>query len=101
MWRKLIEKAFLNQRVCALFNQSLNIGRIPSEWKSANVTPIHKKDLRELAENYRPISLLPILGKVMERCICNKFYGHFKQLVTKLQHGFYEVARVTHSFFQF
>ncbi|CAB4009432.1 Hypothetical predicted protein, partial [Paramuricea clavata] len=49
--------------VCALFNQSLNIGRIPSEWKSANMTPIHKKDLRELAENYRPISLLPILGK--------------------------------------
>ena len=74
--------------VCALFNQSLNIGRIPSEWKSANVTPIYKKDLRELAENYRPISLLPILGKVMERCICNTFYGHFKQLVTKLQHGF-------------
>jgi hypothetical protein len=66
----------------------LNIDRIPSEWKSANVTPIHKKDLRELAENYGPISLLPILGKVMERCICNKFYGHFKQLVTKLQHGF-------------
>jgi hypothetical protein len=70
--------------VCALFNRSLNVDRIPSEWKSANVMPIHKKDLKELAENYRPISLLPILGKVMERCICNKFYGHFKQLVTNL-----------------
>jgi hypothetical protein len=41
--------------------------------KSANVTPVHKNDLKEQAENYRPISLLPIgpiLGKVLERCRC-------------------------------
>ena len=44
--------------ICELFNVSLRVGRIPVEWKSANVTPVHKKHLKEPAENYRPISLL-------------------------------------------
>ncbi|KAL9962114.1 hypothetical protein ACROYT_G031188 [Oculina patagonica] len=57
--------------LCALFNHSLRTGRFPSEWKSADVTPVHKKDLLEPAENYRPISLLPIL----------KWYGVTGQLI--------------------
>ena len=56
--------------LCALFNLSLQTARIPSEWKKANVTPVHKKDSMEPAENYRPISLLCILSKVLERCVC-------------------------------
>ncbi|CAB4001946.1 Hypothetical predicted protein [Paramuricea clavata] len=53
--------------ICELFNHSLHTGQIPSKWKSANVTPIHKKDRKEPAENYGHISLLPILAKVLER----------------------------------
>ena len=74
--------------LCALFNHSLRTGRFPSEWKSADVTPVHKKDLLEPAENYRPISLLPIVSKVMERCVCNRLYSHVSQSITSLQHGF-------------
>ena len=71
-----------------LFNHSLHTGQIPSEWKSANVTPVHKKEQKEPAENYRTISLLPILGKVLEHCVCVRFYDHIKHLVTESQHGF-------------
>ena len=74
--------------ICELFNRSLHTGNVPSEWKSANVTPVHKKDLKEPAEHYRPISLLPIVGKVLERCVCNRLYDHVKHLITKSQHGF-------------
>ena len=74
--------------VCELFNHSLHTGQIPSEWKSVNVTPVHKKDRKEPAENYRPISLLPILGKVLERGVCFRLYDHFKHQITKFQHGF-------------
>ena len=49
--------------------QSLSSGQIPTEWKSADITPIHKKDSKEPAENYRPISILPIGSKVLERCV--------------------------------
>ena len=54
--------------LCGIFNQSLSSGQIPTEWKSGDITPIHKKDSKEPAENYRPISLLPIVSKVLERC---------------------------------
>ena len=51
--------------LCALFNPSLRTGRIPSEWKKTYVTPVHKKDSMEPAENYRPISLLCILSRLL------------------------------------
>ena len=74
--------------LCALFNHSLEFSRLPTERKSADVTPIHKKDQKEPVENYRPISLLPIISKVMERCVCNRLYDHVKLLINKVQHGF-------------
>ena len=74
--------------LCALFNISLRTARIPSEWKKANVTPVHKKDSMEPAQNYRPVSVLCILSKVLERCVCIKFYDHVKQFVSPSKHGF-------------
>ena len=74
--------------ICNLFNQSLHTGRLPSECKSADITPIHKKDLKKPVENYRPISLLPIISKVLERCVSRRFYDHVIHLITPLQHGF-------------
>ena len=56
--------------------------------EEANVTPVHKKDSMELAENCRPISLLCILSKVLERRVCIKLYHHVKQFVSPFQHGF-------------
>ena len=44
--------------LCSLFNHSLSIGQIPLEWKSADVTPIHKKDSKEAGKNYRPTSYI-------------------------------------------
>ena len=68
--------------LCAIFNQSLSSGQIPTEWKSADITPIHKQDSKEPAENYRPISLLPIVSKVLERCVFNCLYDHVNNLIT-------------------
>ena len=52
-----------------IFNRSLSQGYFPSSWKEANVTPIFKNDDKSQLSNYRPISLLSIVGKAMERCI--------------------------------
>ena len=71
-----------------LFNCSLRTGNLPSEWKPANITPVDRKDLKEPAEHYRPISLLPILGKVLEHCMCIRLYDHVEHLTTKAQHRF-------------
>ena len=59
-------------------------------WKSANVTPVHKKESKQTVKNDRPISLLPIFPKVFERIIFIKMYNHLisNNLITKNQSGF-------------
>jgi hypothetical protein len=73
--------------LCELFNLSLRVGRLPVEWKAANLTPVHKKGLKEPAENYRPISLLPIIAKVLENFVCKQLYGHVITYISLSQHG--------------
>ena len=62
----------------------------PGIWKSANVTPIFKKGDKQLITNYRPISLLPICGKILEKMIFNNLYSYLyaNNLITKNQSGF-------------
>ena len=62
--------------LCELFNKSLRLGSLPMDWKLANVVPVFKKDNKEYAENYRPISLLCLVSKVMERCVFNSCVQH-------------------------
>ena len=62
--------------LCMIFNTSLKTACLPKEWKEANVTPVHKKDSKEPASNYRPISLLCLVNKVLERCVGKRLYCH-------------------------
>ena len=59
-------------------------------WKIANVTPIFKNNNKQLIENYRPISLLPICGKIFEKIIFNNLYNYLNanKFITKNQSGF-------------
>ncbi|CAB3990375.1 Hypothetical predicted protein [Paramuricea clavata] len=74
--------------LCKLFNISVISGTIPDEWKLANIVPVHKKGDKEYAENYRPISLLCITSKVMERCVLNNIKTRLYDAVNMCQHGF-------------
>ena len=51
------------------FSFCIESGIFPTEWKMANVVPIHKRDDKQNVKNYRPVSLLPIFGKIFERLI--------------------------------
>ena len=50
-----------------LFNRSFSERRIPSDWKEALVVPIHKGGSRTIPTNYRPIALLSVVSKVLEK----------------------------------
>ena len=73
-----------------IFNNILTTGIFPDQWKKANVTPIHKKENKQLIKNYRPISLLPIFAKVFEKIIFANLYNHLvsNNLITSNQSGF-------------
>ena len=72
------------------FNKSINMGKVPQEWKLANVTPIFKKGSKSSPGNYRPISLTSIVCKLMETIIRDKIVKHLEEnnLLNDSQHGF-------------
>ena len=71
-----------------LFHLSLRSGVMPTLWKSANITPIHKNNNKELVENYTSISLLPIPAKCLERLVHTAIYAHISPYLLEWQHGF-------------
>ena len=59
-----------------IFENCLRQGIFPEIWKYANVVPVHKKNEKNLKGNYRPISLLPVFGKILEKLIYDSLYQH-------------------------
>ena len=80
--------SIITPSICKLFNKSLQQGTVPQDWKLANVVPVYKKGDKEYTENYRPISLLPIISKVLERYIFMNIRQHFSGIIYDHQHGF-------------
>jgi hypothetical protein len=54
------------QSLTHIFNHAIITSCFPREWKAARLLPVHKKGPRDLPENYRPISILPAINKIME-----------------------------------
>ena len=59
----------ISPAVTQLFNTSIKTGELPTDWKLALITPIPKRDDKSDPNNYRPVSLLPILSKLLEKHI--------------------------------
>ena len=92
-----------------IFKSCLENGKFPIEWKKANVVPVHKKNNKQLKGNYRPISLLPVCGKILERLIYNKMFEFFtdNELISRNQSGFKpgdscisQLLYITHDIYQ-
>uniref|UniRef100_A0A4W3J3J8 Reverse transcriptase domain-containing protein n=1 Tax=Callorhinchus milii TaxID=7868 RepID=A0A4W3J3J8_CALMI len=58
-----------------IFQTSVDTGKVPNDWKIANVTPLFKKGGRENRENYRPVSLMSVVGKILECSVLEHFQG--------------------------
>ena len=66
-------------------------GVYPGTFKKAVVTPIFKGGAKSVVDNYRPISILPVLNRVIERVIHRRLFDYFDKhlkLIYKLQFGF-------------
>ena len=76
--------------VCAIFNRSIVSGVFPTEWKSTKVIPLFKQGEHSDLNNYRPISIIPVMAKVFERIVYNQFYEYLTEnyLISCNQSGF-------------
>ena len=92
-----------------IFTNCLRNGLFPQVWKYANVVPVHKKNEKNLKGNYRPISLLPVFGKIFEKIIYDSLYSHLVscELLNPNQSGFRpgdstinQLISITHTIFK-
>ena len=72
----------------SFINFSLSSGFHPTQWKCANLAPVYKKNEKNHVNNYRPISLLPIVSKIQEHCVATRLVPFIKDFIYPLQHGF-------------
>ena len=78
------------EKLCIFFNDCFEIATMPESWKYAKVTPLPKGGNSQLVSNYRPISLLPLLSKMMEKIVHSRLYEHLTDhnLLDPRQGGF-------------
>uniref|UniRef100_A0A669B412 Reverse transcriptase domain-containing protein n=1 Tax=Oreochromis niloticus TaxID=8128 RepID=A0A669B412_ORENI len=81
---------YIAEPLSILFNLSITTKEIPSVWKSAFVLPLLKGGDPSVLTNYRPISNLCVLSKIMESLVCDqlKEFLYSNDIVSKFQSGF-------------
>ena len=80
------------QPLANIFNMSLSTGIFPDALKIARVVPIFKSDDKTLVNNYRPISVLPIFSKLLEKIVFKRLTSYMEafNFLTDKQYGFRE-----------
>jgi hypothetical protein len=86
-----------------IVNLSINSGIFPTPCKVAKVVPIYKSGKNNLTSNYRPISLLSTLSKILEKCVKLQLsdYLEREKIISDLQFGFRQDRSTSHAFFEF
>ena len=105
---QICDKSLLEPLII-LFKNSTKLSHYPDIWKRSNIITVHKKNDKQLVINYRPISLLPIFGKIFEKIIFNKIYCFLieEKLLNPNQSGFRQsdscinqLLAITHEIFE-
>ena len=89
---KLLKMAasIVTPSLTAIFTKSIITGIYPTEWKMARVTPVFKKGEKSDLNNYRPISVIPVVSKVFEKIVYDQLYQYLNdnQFLSSCQSGF-------------
>ena len=85
-------KKAISKPLAFIINLSLQTGVFPSVWKNAKITPVHKKGDTKKPENFRPISVLPIFSKIIEKAAHAQISTFLEEnkLLTEYQFGYRE-----------
>ena len=90
----LLKEAFLNNTniVTEIINTSFESCKCPDTWKIANVVSLQKEGNKQLVSNLRPVSLLPVQSKIIEKIVHKNIFEHLQNndLLCKEQGGFRE-----------
>ena len=73
-----------------IINLSIRCGYFPDRWKISKVLALYKEDIKSDPNNYRPISILPVVSKIIKKVIFKQLYEYLthNNLLAGSQHGF-------------
>ena len=74
---KLLQEE-ITPAVTHIINLSITTGTFPNKWKVSKVVPLHKKDDILNPENYRPVSIIPVMSKILERVVFSQVLRYLK-----------------------
>ena len=85
-----ISDSVISKPLTVMFTQSIACGYFPTRWKTARANPIHKSGTRTGKNNYRPICILCIVSKLLERHYHNNITSYLRSynLLQRRQSGF-------------
>ena len=105
---KMCEESLVHP-LSLIFKGCIDTGVYPDSWNKSNIVPVHKKGDKQIANNYRPVSLLPIRSKVLEKIIFDstmRFLNENK-LLSDAQSGFrpsdsceYQLLSIVHDIYK-
>ena len=80
----------IKEPLTLICNLSLQNGIFPDQLKVSKVTPVFKSGKLNELNNYRPISILPSIGKIIEKVVSDQLYNYFEgnNLINENQFGF-------------
>ena len=89
----------ISKQLADLFNLSFMTGVFPSALKTAKVVPVFKKDSKLNYSNYRPISMLSNIEKILEKLMYKKLYTFLNNnnIIYNLQFGFRQQYSTSHA----
>ena len=74
--------------ITVLLNKSFSTGAVPDDWKSADISPIHKKGSKHRRENYRQISLTSVVCKIGEKIVRDRVIKFWNDINILNEHQF-------------
>ena len=74
--------------LCTSINSAIKSSSFPSSLKLADVTPVHKKERKDMKENFRSVSILTTLSKFFEKCMFAQMSTFFDNIFSNQQRGF-------------
>lgn len=78
----------LSHPIALLFNSSLRSSTFPTKWKNAFITPIFKSGNKNDVSNYRPLSIISVIPKILDSILTDKLITYLMDSIISQQHGF-------------
>ena len=86
-----------SQYLSQIFNESVEVDNFPNELNYVDINPVYKENKRHDKENYRAVSIISVISKILERCLYDQIYKNIDNTLSRHQIGYRKGYSSQHS----